>query len=178
MLCCISVWLGASFTYDWASGWWSLGALGLSQQFQKNPCHPISTSRWCRRKDIVAEESTCRSRTQSRLLCSTFPLEELQDFAPGWLKGQKYLLLLWSPQWVQKSYSILFEEKGRLRHCNTKYLYETLERHKLIRISENILNLLFYKLPSYAQICIEHSHYVSKDIDIAVCIDCLGRRHQ
>lgn len=151
-LCCVSVWLGASFTYDWASGWWSLGAIELSQQFQKKPHHPVCKSRRCHRKDTVAEERTCRSRTQSRLLCSSFPLEELLDFTPGWLQGQQYLLLLWSPQWAQSD-SIRFEEKGRLWHCNKKYRYENLERHhRLIRIGQNILNLLLCKLPSYAQI--------------------------
>jgi len=34
-------------------------------------------------KILVAEESTCRSKMQSRLLFSSFPLEEILDFPPG-----------------------------------------------------------------------------------------------
>lgn len=103
-LCCISICHGTSFTYDWASGWWSLGALGLSQQFKIKPYHPFGRSHRSLREGVVAEESTCRCRTQSRLLCSSFHLEEVLDFTPGWMKGQQYLLLLCSPQWVQKNF--------------------------------------------------------------------------
>lgn len=158
-LCCISVWLGASFTYDWASGWWSLGALRLPQQLKKKKKTNTATLSVCR---LLSQEQYRSRREHLQKQDTGQASVQLSSFGRSTSLHSRLTSSIFSliTPMSAEIYSIPFEKNGSLWHCNTKYHHETLERyHWLLRISWTIPNLLPHKLPSYSQTSTVYSHY-------------------